>query len=170
MESTGEAGKVQCSSATAALLLNSGRHTLCRRGIIAVKGKGAVETFWLTGRHGRTRSRPRSLDEGRCEEQQSRRNSDRLCHSDDRRSSKKSSISMRESSNEVASWAACAAGNLVHIVAAERGNLLETDGPVLVEDRAPGVLSIKKMSLEDAVAIDVRSAKCDGDGKDRLHG
>ncbi len=51
MESTGEARRVQCSGSTAALLGQSGRHTLRRRGVIAVKGKGSVETFWLSGRN-----------------------------------------------------------------------------------------------------------------------
>ena len=58
MESTGEPKKVQCSADTAALLLNSGRHMLRRRGVIAVKGKGSFETYWLSGRV--TRSRPPS--------------------------------------------------------------------------------------------------------------
>ena len=66
MESTGEPRRVQCSAATAALLLNSGRHTLRRRGLIVVKGKGTVETYWLTGRLGRRTMRShRSPAEGR---------------------------------------------------------------------------------------------------------
>jgi transcription elongation GreA/GreB family factor len=67
MESTGEPRRVQCSAATAELLLRSGRHTLRRRGVIAVKGKGSVTTYWLTGRLGRHRgagSRPRRTQSG----------------------------------------------------------------------------------------------------------
>jgi hypothetical protein len=66
MESTGEPRRVQCSAATAELLLHSGRHTLRRRGVIAVKGKGSVTTYWLTGRLGRHRAggRPRRTQSG----------------------------------------------------------------------------------------------------------
>jgi len=47
MESTGQAGKVQCSASTAALLKAAGTHILERRGLIEAKGKGTVEAFWV---------------------------------------------------------------------------------------------------------------------------
>jgi hypothetical protein len=59
MESTGEPRRVQCSATTAALLANTGRHTLTRRGMIDVKGKASMETFWLTAR-GRGKSAGRA--------------------------------------------------------------------------------------------------------------
>jgi adenylate cyclase len=47
MESHGEEGRVQVSEATAALL--AGRLELEDRGVIDVKGKGLMRTFWVTG-------------------------------------------------------------------------------------------------------------------------
>jgi hypothetical protein len=99
MESTGEPRRVQCSAATAALLLNSGRHTLRRRGVIAVKGKGSVETFWLTGRIGRGVRRPRST----------------RASGNDRRGS----LAPMESLDDATRRAAIAAEDLSSIVAAE---------------------------------------------------
>jgi len=51
MESTGESGRIQVSAATEELLRKAatGRHALTMRGLVDVKGKGALETFWLTG-------------------------------------------------------------------------------------------------------------------------
>ena len=50
MESTGAGGKIQVSAASAKLLLDGGRHSLQRRGMVDVKGKGRVTTFWLVVR------------------------------------------------------------------------------------------------------------------------
>ena len=47
MESTGEAGRVQCSADTAALLSAAMSHTLERRGMIEAKGKGSIEAHWV---------------------------------------------------------------------------------------------------------------------------
>jgi class 3 adenylate cyclase len=48
MESHGEAGKIQISEATYALIKDAFE---CKtRGNITVKGKGAMETWWLVGR------------------------------------------------------------------------------------------------------------------------
>ncbi len=99
MESTGEPRRVQCSAATAALLLNSGRHTLRRRGVIAVKGKGSVETFWLTGRIGRGVRRPRSTRDSGYD--------------------RRGSLASMESLDDATRRAATAAEDLSTIVAAE---------------------------------------------------
>ncbi|GBP14597.1 Soluble guanylate cyclase 89Db [Eumeta japonica] len=48
MQTTCEPGRVQVSAATAAQL-PAGRFRLRRRGLIKVKGKGTMETFWLEG-------------------------------------------------------------------------------------------------------------------------
>jgi class 3 adenylate cyclase len=48
MESHGLAGRIQVTEATAHLLRRT--HELEERGMIEVKGKGAVRTFWLIGR------------------------------------------------------------------------------------------------------------------------
>jgi len=48
MESHGEAGQIQVSAATALKLRDT--HTLQDRGWSAIKGKGELQTFWLTGR------------------------------------------------------------------------------------------------------------------------
>mmetsp|Transcript_8527 Transcript_8527/g.18598 ORF Transcript_8527/g.18598 Transcript_8527/m.18598 type:complete len:548 (-) Transcript_8527:23-1666(-) len=50
MESTGESGRIHCSTRTASLLstLYPGCYCLEERGFIEVKGKGSMETFWLT--------------------------------------------------------------------------------------------------------------------------
>jgi class 3 adenylate cyclase len=47
MESNGEAGRIQCSHETAMLLMRQGLHSLTRRGVIDVKGKGQMTTYWL---------------------------------------------------------------------------------------------------------------------------
>jgi hypothetical protein len=109
MESTGEPRRVQCSAATAALLLNSGRHTLRRRGVIAVKGKGSVETFWLTGRIGRGVRRPRST----------------RASGNDRRGS----LAPMESLDDATRRAAIAAEDLSSIVAAEAAADAGAAGP-----------------------------------------
>ena len=48
MESTGEVGKIQVTSQTRDLL--AGRFDLEERGIIEVKGKGPIQTWFLIGR------------------------------------------------------------------------------------------------------------------------
>jgi class 3 adenylate cyclase len=48
MESHGEPGKIQVTEATRNLL--EGRFTLAERGIIAVKGKGEMRTWFLEAR------------------------------------------------------------------------------------------------------------------------
>ncbi|XP_052754542.1 soluble guanylate cyclase 89Db-like [Galleria mellonella] len=48
MQTTSEPGKIQISAQTAAEL-PAGRFRLRRRGLIKVKGKGMMETFWLEG-------------------------------------------------------------------------------------------------------------------------
>ncbi|XP_059058652.1 soluble guanylate cyclase 89Db-like [Achroia grisella] len=48
MQTTSEPGKIQVSAQTAAEL-PAGRFRLRRRGLIKVKGKGMMETFWLEG-------------------------------------------------------------------------------------------------------------------------
>ncbi|XP_061705198.1 soluble guanylate cyclase 89Db-like isoform X2 [Cydia pomonella] len=48
MQTTSEPGRIQISAATAAQL-PAGRFRLRRRGLIKVKGKGMMETFWLEG-------------------------------------------------------------------------------------------------------------------------
>jgi atrial natriuretic peptide receptor A len=47
MESTGACGRVQVSEAAAALLANTPGVRLEARGMVEVKGKGQVPTFWL---------------------------------------------------------------------------------------------------------------------------
>jgi class 3 adenylate cyclase len=47
MESTGEAGRVQCSADTAALLTAAKSHILERRGMVEAKGKGSIEAHWV---------------------------------------------------------------------------------------------------------------------------
>ena len=47
MESHGVPGSIQVSRATRDLL--DGTHTLERRGVIEIKGKGAMETWFLRG-------------------------------------------------------------------------------------------------------------------------
>jgi class 3 adenylate cyclase len=49
MESTGEAQRIQVSASTEALLRVGGRHVLSYRGKTEAKGKGLVDTYWLTG-------------------------------------------------------------------------------------------------------------------------
>lgn len=48
MESTGEPGKIQISSATHTLL--KGRFALQERGFVEIRGKGPMQTWFLTGR------------------------------------------------------------------------------------------------------------------------
>ena len=48
MESNGEAGRIHLAPSTAALLASTGRFKLEARGTIAVKGKGNMNTSWLT--------------------------------------------------------------------------------------------------------------------------
>ncbi|GAU99760.1 hypothetical protein RvY_10712-2 [Ramazzottius varieornatus] len=50
METTGEASRVHISQATFELLKGRTEFKLEARGLISVKGKGEVETFWLDGR------------------------------------------------------------------------------------------------------------------------
>lgn len=50
MESTGVPGRVQASDATARALRDSGMFHIEHRGKIVLKGKGAVDTFWLLER------------------------------------------------------------------------------------------------------------------------
>ncbi|GAU88435.1 hypothetical protein RvY_01135 [Ramazzottius varieornatus] len=50
MESTGEAMKVQISDKTKELLDKVGGFLIRERGVIEVKGKGSMTTFWLIGR------------------------------------------------------------------------------------------------------------------------
>ena len=50
MESTGQAGRVQVSAATASLLKAAGCHELEYRGKVAAKGLGEVDTYWLMRR------------------------------------------------------------------------------------------------------------------------
>ncbi|OWA53393.1 Atrial natriuretic peptide receptor 1 [Hypsibius exemplaris] len=47
MESHGEAGKIQCSNTTKALLDQIGGFILIGRGEINIKGKGLMETYWI---------------------------------------------------------------------------------------------------------------------------
>ena len=55
MESTGEPDRIQVSEATYKLLTKvsvAGRLLLSERGLVEVKGKGALRNYWLTGRTG----------------------------------------------------------------------------------------------------------------------
>jgi len=47
MESTGEAGRIQCSSGVATKLRSSGRYSMEARGPVQIKGKGYMNTEWL---------------------------------------------------------------------------------------------------------------------------
>ena len=49
MESTGESDRIHCSSTTAELLVQIGHHILVERGLIEVKGKGEMRTYWIEG-------------------------------------------------------------------------------------------------------------------------
>lgn len=49
MESHGEVNKIHCSEATAALLAPTGLFDVSRRGLIEVKGKGKMTTYWING-------------------------------------------------------------------------------------------------------------------------
>ncbi|KAK7129468.1 hypothetical protein R3I94_017622 [Phoxinus phoxinus] len=51
MESTSEALKTQCSSSVFYLLEEIGGYTLTCRGVLQVKGKGDMVTYWLEGKH-----------------------------------------------------------------------------------------------------------------------
>jgi len=48
MESHGEAGHIQLTAEARAAL--GSRYTFAPRGNVEIKGKGKIETFWLTGR------------------------------------------------------------------------------------------------------------------------
>uniref|UniRef100_H3B7J3 Guanylate cyclase n=1 Tax=Latimeria chalumnae TaxID=7897 RepID=H3B7J3_LATCH len=50
MESTGEALKIQCSPSAAELLKEFGGYNLTCRGVLNVKGKGDMATWWLEGK------------------------------------------------------------------------------------------------------------------------
>jgi class 3 adenylate cyclase len=50
MESSGEAGRVQCSETTYLLLKD--KFEFEERGMIEVKGKGAMKTYFITGQKG----------------------------------------------------------------------------------------------------------------------
>lgn len=52
MESTGEAGRIQVSGTTAALLIDAGKSSWLtkREDMVKVKGKGVLTTYWLTHR------------------------------------------------------------------------------------------------------------------------
>ncbi|KAK3795911.1 hypothetical protein RRG08_040706 [Elysia crispata] len=50
MESNGEPMRIHCSKATRDLLYSTGRYKIEPRGAIEIKGKGQMETFWITGR------------------------------------------------------------------------------------------------------------------------
>uniref|UniRef100_A0A8C5LPA4 Guanylate cyclase n=1 Tax=Leptobrachium leishanense TaxID=445787 RepID=A0A8C5LPA4_9ANUR len=50
MESTSEALKIQCSSSTHDLLKQIGGYILVSRGMLQVKGKGDMVTYWLEGK------------------------------------------------------------------------------------------------------------------------
>jgi class 3 adenylate cyclase len=59
MESHGEAGKIQITQATHELLKDE---FVCkRRGVVAVKGKGQMETWFLVGRRAAANGRPGAL-------------------------------------------------------------------------------------------------------------
>lgn len=62
MESTGQAGKIQVSAETAGLLTAAGKRRWLskREKLVAVKGKGDMQTFWLEPR--RATPRPASLN------------------------------------------------------------------------------------------------------------
>jgi hypothetical protein len=47
MESHGEVNKIHCSETTAALLLSTGIFNISKRGVIEVKGKGKMTTYWI---------------------------------------------------------------------------------------------------------------------------
>ncbi|XP_078335729.1 atrial natriuretic peptide receptor 1-like [Crassostrea virginica] len=72
MESTSEASKVQISSTTATLLLDSPDVRVNTRGEIFIKGKGTMLTFWLEWRQDRNHhgvlSEKSSLGSRRCSE------------------------------------------------------------------------------------------------------
>lgn len=50
-EATGEAGKIHCSDITAQLLIESGKFNLTERGLVDMKGKGGLRTYWLDDAH-----------------------------------------------------------------------------------------------------------------------
>jgi len=49
METNGQVGKIHVSQDTAFLLEQSGYFVVERRGLVDLKGKGAMETYWLVG-------------------------------------------------------------------------------------------------------------------------
>jgi len=52
MESTGDAMKIHISSTTKEALDNLGGYIVEHRGSMEIKGKGSMETYWLTGKEG----------------------------------------------------------------------------------------------------------------------
>ena len=49
MESTGEIDRIHCSASTAELLIRKGHHIIMERGLVDVKGKGPMLTYWVDG-------------------------------------------------------------------------------------------------------------------------
>jgi class 3 adenylate cyclase len=47
MEGNGEPGMIHCSHDTAMLLMRQGQHKIVRRGVLPIKGKGDMTTYWL---------------------------------------------------------------------------------------------------------------------------
>ncbi|KAK6013539.1 hypothetical protein OSTOST_21142 [Ostertagia ostertagi] len=52
MESNGKPGKIHLSSEAQQLLMEVGGFEVESRGEVIIKGKGVMETYWLTGRSG----------------------------------------------------------------------------------------------------------------------
>ncbi|XP_059056049.1 uncharacterized protein LOC131849933 [Achroia grisella] len=52
MESTGAAWRIQVSATTAERLTAAGGYRLRSRGLVQIKGKGAMHTYWLLGKEG----------------------------------------------------------------------------------------------------------------------
>lgn len=76
MESNGQAGRIQVSEATAKLLINAGleRWTQSRKDLVAAKGKGMMQTYWISKR---SASDERSAETGSTSQEESQ-NSDRM--------------------------------------------------------------------------------------------
>ncbi|XP_065215329.1 guanylate cyclase 32E [Planococcus citri] len=72
MESTGAALKIHCSAECKALLDRLEGYTVVKRGIIGMKGKGEVLTYWLVGEEANHRAK-RSEERMRRREQLSRK-------------------------------------------------------------------------------------------------
>ena len=58
METTGEAGKIHCSQATADLIINAGKeHWLTKRpDLVEAKGKGLLQTYFVRIENGTYRT------------------------------------------------------------------------------------------------------------------